>query len=627
MDAKSKKLLYLIGGVNALLLVCIVIVAVVYFSGGFGPPGGGQTAEQDHPAPASMVVRVQDPPTAQTGGQVQLVVNVANTGGDILTVSEIRLPKALTESAPAQGVVPQATGQVDYPDQTGYAVGFSISPGSAMDFTFTLQAKRALDFSGNVAVSAGSIQASAPLRVVIGAPAQPVAQSQPALPPSPSAEGLIPYHAIVQITAMYEDAGQLKEGWTGSGSIITPDGLILTNAHVALPDKYYPVDALVVSLTVSQDQPAVKSYYAEVVQADRALDFAVIRITTDLHKNPVDWALFSLPVVSLGDSDQLNLGDPITILGYPGIGGQTITLTRGDVSGFTHEDRYGDRAFIKTSATIAGGNSGGMAANARGELIGVPTQLGYGGEGQYVDCRVIADTNRDGKIDSRDSCVPTGGFINALRPVNLALPLIEAARRGEVSIVEPARPEIKLPKGGLTLFKDDFSNPKSGWDHIGNFGGSSAYRNGEYQIEIKEKNSFFGGEAHKSFTDGVITVKTHIVTPARNSDYGIICRFQDANNFYGFNITEAGYFAIWKVYKGEFSMLLDWDYTREIPKYQPVTLTAACIGNTLTIGVNGKALGQVTDATIAKGDIALMAVVYNNPGFVVAFDDLEVKSP
>ena len=62
----------------------------------------------------------------------------------------------------------------------------------------------------------------------------------------------------------------------------------------------------------------------------------------------------------LGDSDALHLGDDILILGYPGIGGETITLTRGEVSGFHLCKRgYGNRAFIKTSATIAGGNSGG----------------------------------------------------------------------------------------------------------------------------------------------------------------------------------------------------------------------------------------------------------------------------
>jgi hypothetical protein len=63
------------------------------------------------------------------------------------------------------------------------------------------------------------------------------------------------------------------------------------------------------------------------------------------------------------------LGESIVILGYPVIGGGTITLTRGEVSGFTAEEPFGNRAFIKTSGTIAGGNSGGLAVNFLGKSL------------------------------------------------------------------------------------------------------------------------------------------------------------------------------------------------------------------------------------------------------------------
>ena len=135
--------------------------------------------------------------------------------------------------------------------------------------------------------------------------------------------------------------------------------------------------------------------------------------------------------MTLGDSDSVEIGDSLQILGYPGIGGETITFTEGAVSGFTSDRSVEGRAWIKTDATIAGGNSGGMAANALGELIGVPTIAASGAEGgDIVDCRPVADTNRDGSIDQFDTCVPIGGFINGLRPVNLALPLIAAAQSG-----------------------------------------------------------------------------------------------------------------------------------------------------------------------------------------------------
>ncbi len=124
------------------------------------------------------------------------------------------------------------------------------------------------------------------------------------------------------------------------------------------------------------------------------------------------------------------MGDHVNIYGFPSIGGETITYTDGNISGFTSEDQVGDRAWIKTDATISGGNSGGLAADDDGHIIGVPTQVSSGAGGNITDCRVIQDTNGDGVLNNQDTCIPIGGFINGLRPVNLARPLINAAQTG-----------------------------------------------------------------------------------------------------------------------------------------------------------------------------------------------------
>src|SRR5690606_30985477 len=105
----------------------------------------------------------------------------------------------------------------------------------------------------------------------------------------------------------------------------------------------------------------------------------------------------------------VEIGDDLYILGYPAIGGDTITFTRGLVAGFTGDSQLGTRAWIKTDAAISGGNSGGLAANAAGQLIGVPTIAGVGeDQEEIVDCRPVRDTNRDGVIDDNDDCVPLG---------------------------------------------------------------------------------------------------------------------------------------------------------------------------------------------------------------------------
>lgn len=295
------------------------------------------------------------------------------------------------------------------------------------------------------------------------APATPTATQPPAAQPTQIPEGgdqagesvgnstAELAQAAVKIFALLEEGGSLYEVWVGSGSVISPDGLILTNGHV-VDDRYGEYSHLGVGLTNQSDSPPELLYLAQISAVDYDLDLAVIRVVSDLDGNPVS---VDLPYVPLGDSDAIEIGDSLRILGYPVIGGSTITFTEGVLSGFTSERGVPGRAWIKTDAQISGGNSGGMGVNADGELIGVPTLAASGAEtDRIVDCRPVADTNRDGFVDENDTCVPIGGFINGLRPVNLALPLIEAARAGR-QYAEGDQPQ-PTPEGGFSLAESSF---------------------------------------------------------------------------------------------------------------------------------------------------------------------------
>ncbi len=252
--------------------------------------------------------------------------------------------------------------------------------------------------------------------------------------------------SVVQIQIMAN--GELQ-GW-GSGTVISDDGLILTNAHVATPSDM-TADELIIAVTQQADQAPVESYKAEVVASDSVLDLAIIKISENMGGGPYDGALEPIPI---GDSDAVGIGDEIIIMGYPSVGGDTITLTDGHVSGFTANPTLGSHAWIKTDATILGGNSGGLAANLAGELIGVPTQMGAGDTDEIVDCRVVSDTNRDGVINNDDECVPLGGFLNSLRPVNLLHDML-AAVQNETAYE---------PIGGLPDAADDPNPAPSDFD-------------------------------------------------------------------------------------------------------------------------------------------------------------------
>ena len=454
---------------------------------------------------------------------------------------------------------------------------------------------------------------------------------------TPPSEAGIPFRAVVQIVALDEQGEPL---WTGSGSIIGPDGLLLTNAHVALPepDEGPSRVTLLVLSTEKEDQPPQPRFYAEVVQADQRLDLAVLRITRDADGRRIDPDTLNLPFLPLGRTEDLRLGDELIILGYPGIGGDTITLTKGEVAGFVEDPPYGPRAFIKTTATLAGGNSGGAAINARGELVAVPTLVGTGSE-EIVDCRVLVDTNHDGVVDDRDSCVPIGGFLNALRPVDLALPLVEAARHGEVAISTPPptpqRPQDDLEEvwrhPGPLLDAESFDAPVSGWTTT-NIDPDLRirYADGVMYVELLQDDYVQFLTSPVDEADVVITARVRVTQPVGDGEYGLTCRYQDMDNFYAATVTEWGDFALWKLVEGEFVELHPLTALPDEAAFEPTQWTElglVCLGSRMGLWVNQVPVAMVEDPAASVGTGAgLVVSTFWEPDFEVAFDEMAIHA-
>ncbi len=144
---------------------------------------------------------------------------------------------------------------------------------------------------------------------------------------------------VVQILALDANDTPVRHG---SGTVIDSSGLILTNSHV-VDDREGEYTRLGISITDRTDAPPTLAYFAEIAAIDYVLDLAVIRIVSDLNGNPAN---FNQPAVAIGNSDDIELGDALQILGFPGIGGETITLTKGTVSGFNAQPSIATRAWI-----------------------------------------------------------------------------------------------------------------------------------------------------------------------------------------------------------------------------------------------------------------------------------------
>jgi S1-C subfamily serine protease len=244
----------------------------------------------------------------------------------------------------------------------------------------------------------------------------------------------------------------------GSGTIVHRTGLILTNAHHTLANEACPGEVLIVAFAAQISAPPIPRYRAEIVQVNPGLDLALLRINRQFDGRLIEPGSLALPFVELGDSTQARLDDTITVVGYPGIGNDPVDIRRGTISGFAFEPASRDSSWIRTRAEIPGTMTGGGAYNSSGYLIGIPTTAPACSADTGVNCLPIQDTNQDGLVNRSDICIPTGTFINSLRPSNFARPLLRAASLG-LTIDTPSQPETRSQITGAPGFGRLFFAP------------------------------------------------------------------------------------------------------------------------------------------------------------------------
>lgn len=169
---------------------------------------------------------------------------------------------------------------------------------------------------------------------------------------------------------------------SGSGTLLSANGLVVTNAHVVLATS----DELAAGSEASAEPPiyfagfptdpreAVRPQVAlELLDYDQEQDLALLAVRGALDGRPLP-ADLRLPALERGSTRDLSLGDPLWSLGYPMTGGEfnltTITLTRGILAGFSSPAEGGQ---LKTDAAIHAGVSGGALLDEAWRLVGIPS--------------------------------------------------------------------------------------------------------------------------------------------------------------------------------------------------------------------------------------------------------------
>jgi S1-C subfamily serine protease len=256
--------------------------------------------------------------------------------------------------------------------------------------------------------------------------------------------------AVVRVETPDDPRTQRRAG-TGSGVVISPDGLVLTNSHVVQR-------ASSVRLTLAD----ARSVEARVLGDDPHTDLALLRVIDNL----------SLPAARLGDSKRLRRGQLVVAIGNP-LGFES-TVTAGVVSALGRSLRSSTGRLIddviQTDAALNPGNSGGPLVSSRGEVIGINTAVIAGAQGicfavaSNTASFVVSEIIRHGRV--RRAFIGVAGQTVAL-PRRLALALGLAQARGvALDRIEPDGPAARagLKDGDIVIALDGL--PVTGADDL-----------------------------------------------------------------------------------------------------------------------------------------------------------------
>jgi len=183
---------------------------------------------------------------------------------------------------------------------------------------------------------------------------------------------------------------------------------------------------------------------------------------------------------------------------------------------------------------------------------------------------------------------------------------------------------------GDLLFQDGFNDPSSGWDQVRSQEGLTDYENDRYRIHVNATNADYWSNPGLYFMNVQIEVDAGNNGGPDDNDYGVLCRYQNTENFYFLIISSDGYYGIGIVEGGE-QRLLD-----PPQMYQSNSIHTGlganhikviCDGPRLALTVNGEFIAEAYDSTFIDGDVGLIVGSFDIPGVDIWFDNFMVTIP
>ena len=183
---------------------------------------------------------------------------------------------------------------------------------------------------------------------------------------------------------------------------------------------------------------------------------------------------------------------------------------------------------------------------------------------------------------------------------------------------------------GPVLFQDDFSKETGGWNTHDDALSFSGYEKSGFRLSSDVPNYQFWSVPGLNFKDSLVYARARMLSGPENNLFGVVCRFQDGDNFYALMIGSDGYYGIFKRVDGEQSLIgqRHMDFSEVIQTGdQTNDIKGICQGNHLALFVNETRLIQVEDDSLGYGDVGLIVGNLEETGVNILFDDFVVLKP
>jgi hypothetical protein len=183
-------------------------------------------------------------------------------------------------------------------------------------------------------------------------------------------------------------------------------------------------------------------------------------------------------------------------------------------------------------------------------------------------------------------------------------------------------PQLRFP-GLWLLYRDDFSDPLSGWEVSQESGGSAGYFDGAYRITLSVPNNAYWASAPGKVREFAFSVKALQASGDERNPYGLIFGYQDDDNFYAFLVTAEGKYTILRKDAGDWQVLQPWTPSGALKQGRlPNLLRVEVQGEEVRAYANGQVLTAAQAPGLKKGQVGLVAGTYDQPPTEVYFDDV-----